>query len=61
LNPIQAFYQAELQPVVRRKLSTEVSKISRTGTTFRRGDRSTKLSTASPSCGGLNYSPMIER
>jgi hypothetical protein len=28
------------------------------GAICRRGDRSTKLVTASPSCGGLNYGPI---
>jgi hypothetical protein len=57
LNPIQAFYQAELQPDLLQSIH-DCQEITRNEVaTCRRGDRTTKLAPASPSYGGLNYSP----
>jgi hypothetical protein len=59
LSPRRPFYQAELQPVVRELFTNceEIASANQRCTICRRGDRSTKLAAASPSGGGLNYSP----
>ena len=63
LNPIQAFYQAELRPesveehcLFVKNRENQLTEFS--GTTCRRGDRSSKFATANPSYDGLNYGPI---
>jgi hypothetical protein len=62
LNPIQAFYQAELRPDLSEHClfvkNREKQLAITLSATCRRCDRSTKFATANPSFGGLNYGPL---